>query len=56
MDLNNVIVQEITFFRASKLVVGKSNSGSWNTISRLYYGGKIFIKSEEYTFIEKLIN
>ena len=54
--LNNVTDEELTYFRASEVVASKSNAGNRNTISRPYYGEKVFIKSGEYTFIEQLIN
>ena len=54
--LNNVTDEEITYFRASEVVASKSNAGNRNTISRPYYGEKVFIKSGEYTFIEQLID
>ena len=54
--LNNVTDEEFTYFRASEVVASKSNAGNRNTISRPYYGEKVFIKSGEYTFIEQLIN
>ena len=54
--LNNVTDEELTYFRASEVVTSKSNAGNRNTISRPYYGEKVFIKSGEYTFIEQLIN
>ena len=54
--LNNVTDEEFTYFRASVVVASKSNAGNRNTISRPYYGEKVFIKSGEYTFIEQLIN
>ena len=52
--LNNVTDEEFTYFRASEVVASKSNAGNRITISRPYYGEKIFIKSGEYTFIEKI--
>ena len=54
--LNNVTDEEFTYFRSSKEVASKSNAGNRNTISRPYYGENKFIKSGEYTFIERLIN
>ena len=54
--LNNVTDKEFTYFRASKVVASKSSAENRNTISRPYYGEKVFIKSGEYTFIEQLIN
>ena len=52
--LNNVNDEEFTYFRASEVVASKPNAGNRNTISRPYYGEKVFIKSGEYTFIEQL--
>ena len=54
--LNNVTDEEFTYFRASEVVASESNAGNRNTISRPYYGEKVFIKSGEYTLIEQLIN
>ena len=54
--LNNVTDEEFTYFRASEVVASKYNAGNLNTISRPYYGKKVFMKSGENTFIEQLIN
>ena len=40
--LNNVTDEEFTYFRASEVVASKSNAGNRNTISRPYYGEKVY--------------
>ena len=54
--LNNVTDEEFTYFRASEGVASKSNVGNRSTISRPYYGKKVFIELVDFIFREQLIN